>query len=113
VLWFLQPELPKVKIALPGRSHERLTGHYLLSGLSLLPGSGATVITQFELGAIVPLFSVTEVPPLTAVSEAEAPHPVRVGLTGLARKTLPGRVSINETWVRLLPASLFLIVIES
>lgn len=70
-------------------------------------------MVQVELGAIVPLVSVTELLPLTAVSEAEPPHPVRVGETGLARITFAGRVSVSETWVRLLPASLFVIAMES
>jgi hypothetical protein len=60
-----------------------------------------TVIVQVELGAIVPLFSVTDVPPLTAVNEAEPPHPVNVGETGLARKILAGRLSTREAWVNV------------
>ena len=60
-----------------------------------------TVIVQVEVGAIVPLFSVTDVPPLTAVNEAEPPHPVNVGETGLARKTLAGRLSTREAWVNV------------
>ena len=60
-----------------------------------------TVIVQVEAGAIVPLFKATEVPPLTAATEAEPPHPVNVGETGLARKTLVGRVSVIEALVRV------------
>ena len=56
-----------------------------------------TVIVQVEFAAIVPLFKVTEVPPLTAVREAEAPQPVNAGETGLARKRLAGRLSVSET----------------
>ena len=56
-----------------------------------------TVIVQVELGAIVPLFSDTDVPPLAAVNEAEPPQPVNVGDTGLARKTSGGRLSVSET----------------
>lgn len=71
-----------------------------------------TVIVQVEFAAIVPLFKVTDVPPLTAVREAEAPQPVSVGETGLARNTLVGRLSVSDTCVRLLPVSLFLITME-
>jgi hypothetical protein len=71
------------------------------------------VIIHEELGVIVPLVRVIVVPPLTAVREAEAPHPDKFGETGLARKTPAGRVSVNETWVKLLPGSLFAIIIES
>ena len=60
-----------------------------------------TRMVQVEPGAIVPLFSVTDVPPLTAVNEAEPPHPVNVGETGLARKTLAGRLSTREAWVKV------------
>ena len=60
-----------------------------------------TRMVQVELGAMVPLFSVTDVPPLTAVTDAEAPQPVSEGETGLARKTLAGRVSVSEACVRL------------
>ena len=72
-----------------------------------------TVILQVELGAIVPLFSDTDVPPLTALNEAEAPHPVNAGETGLARKTSAGRLSVSETWVKVVLGSLFLITMES
>lgn len=54
-----------------------------------------TVIVQVEFGAIVPLFKVTEVPPLIAVNEAEAPHPDNVGETGFARTTLAGKLSVR------------------
>jgi hypothetical protein len=60
-------------------------------------------------GAIVPLFNVTDLLPLAAVKEAELPQPVRDGETGSARKTLSGRVSVNEAWVRL--ADVWLLVI--
>lgn len=72
-----------------------------------------TVIVQVEFGAILPLFKVTVVPPLTAVSVAEPPHPVNVEETGLARKTLAGRLSVSVAWVRDLLDSLFLITMES
>jgi hypothetical protein len=55
-----------------------------------------TRMMQVELGAMLPLFKVTEVVPATAVSDAEAPHPVNVGETGLAKKTLAGRLSTSE-----------------
>ena len=71
------------------------------------------MIRQVELGAIVPLFSDTDVPRLTAVNEAEAPHPVNEGETGLARKTSVGRLSVSETWVKVILGSLFLITMES
>ena len=47
---------------------------------------------------------VTEVPPLAAVKEAEPPHPVKLGETGLARKTLAGRLSVSEALVRVVLA---------
>jgi len=72
-----------------------------------------TVIVQVEPGAIAPLFSDTDVPRLTAVNEAEAPHPVNEGETGLARKTSVGRLSVSETWVKVVLGSLFLITMES
>jgi hypothetical protein len=72
-----------------------------------------TVIVQVELGAIAPLFSDTDVPPLTAINEAESPHPVNVGETGFARKTSVGRLSVSETWVKVVLGSLFLIKMES
>ena len=61
-----------------------------------------TVIVQVEFAAIVPLFKATDVPPLTAVKEADAPQPVRVGETGLARNRSAGRLSVRDTCVRLL-----------
>jgi hypothetical protein len=70
-----------------------------------------TVIEQVEAGAMVPLFSVTEVPPGLAVNEAVPPQPAREGETGLARKTLAGRESIRDAWVRLVAGRLFLMVI--
>lgn len=71
------------------------------------------MIVQVELGVMVPLFSDTDVPPLIAVNEAEAPHPVNVGETGLARKTSVGRLSVSETWVKGVLGSLFLMTMES
>jgi hypothetical protein len=71
------------------------------------------MIVQVELGAIVPLFKVTEVPPLTAVREGEGPHPLRVGETGLARNTLDGRLSVREACVRVVVGLLLLITIDS
>lgn len=56
-------------------------------------------MTQLELGAMLPLSKVTEVAPATAVSEAEAPHPVKLAETGLAKNTLAGRVSTSEACV--------------
>jgi hypothetical protein len=57
-----------------------------------------------------PLLRVTEVPPLAAVTEAEPPHPVKVGETGLARKTLAGRLSVREAWVRVVFAPLVMVM---
>ena len=59
------------------------------------------MIVQVELGVIVPLISDTDVPRLAAVNEAEAPQPVNVGETGLARKTSIGRLSVSETRVKV------------
>jgi len=72
-----------------------------LTGILLVyaPCTSDTTFTrmiQLELGAMLPLFKVTEVAPATAVSEAEAPHPVNVGETGLAKETLAGRSSTSE-----------------
>jgi hypothetical protein len=72
-----------------------------------------TVIVQDELGAIVPLFSVIDVPPLIAVNEAELPHPVSVAATGVARKTLAGRLSVSEAWVKVVLGWLFSMTIDS
>lgn len=71
------------------------------------------MIVQVELGVIVPLISDTDVPRLAAVNEAEAPQPVNVGETGLARKTSIGRLSVSETRVKVVLDSLFLITMES
>ena len=60
-----------------------------------------TVTVQVELGAMVALVSATDVPPLTALTVAEEPHPVRIGDTGFARKTSAGRLSVSEAWVRV------------
>jgi hypothetical protein len=56
-----------------------------------------TRIVQLESGAMVALFRITKVPPVTAVKEAEAQQPLRVEETGLAMKTLAGRSSVSET----------------
>lgn len=60
-----------------------------------------TVIMQDELGAILPLSSLTDAPPPTPVREAEAPHPERDVSSGSARKTPGGRLSVSEAWVRV------------
>ena len=72
-----------------------------------------TVIVHVEFGVIVPLFKVTDVPPLVPVSEAEAPQPLNVGETGLARKTLAGRLSVNEACVKVVLGSLLLMTMDS
>ena len=59
-----------------------------------------------------PLLSVTVVPPLAAVKEAEPPQPVRVGETGLARKTLAGRLSVREAWVKVVFAPLVMLIVN-
>ena len=59
---------------------------------------------------MLPLLRVTVVPPLAAVTEAEPPHPVNVGETGLARKTLAGRVSAREAWVSVVFAPLMILM---
>jgi len=61
-------------------------------------------MVQVEPDGILPLFNVTDVPPLAAVTEAVPPHPVSVGETGLARKTLAGRVSLMEAPVSVVLA---------
>jgi len=58
---------------------------------------------QVELGAMLALFKVTEVPPATAVSAAEDPHPVKVDETGSAKTTLAGRLSTSDAWVNVTP----------
>jgi len=72
-----------------------------------------TVMIQLALGAMLPLFKVTAVPPLTAVTEAEPPQPVRFVAGGLARATFAGRLSVSVACVKLRPASLFVITMES
>lgn len=72
-----------------------------------------TVMVQVELGRMVPLLSVTDVPPPTAVNVAVAPHPVKIGSTGLARKTFAGRPSVIDAWVRFVLGRLFRIVIDN
>jgi hypothetical protein len=47
------------------------------------------------------LFNVTDEPPLAAVTVAEAPHPLKVAETGLARNTFAGRGSVMEEPVRV------------
>src|ERR1044071_6988047 len=70
-------------------------------------------MVQVEFGAIAPLFNVTEAPPLTASIDAELPQPLNAGETGLARKTLAGRSSVSEAWVRVIEESLLLMTIDS
>jgi len=65
-----------------------------------------TVIVQIESGKIVLLLKVNEVPPGTAARVAEPPQPVKVDNTGLARKTLAGRLSVSEACVRVMFGSL-------
>jgi hypothetical protein len=72
-----------------------------------------TVITQTELGAMVPLLNATEVPPAIAVTEGDGPQPEVEALGGLARKTLAGRLSVSVTCVRLRPGSLFAMTMDS
>lgn len=68
------------------------------------------MIVQEVFGGIEPLLRVTVVPPETALTDP--PHEF-VRLTGFARKTLVGRLSVRDTPVSVLPSSLFLITMES
>lgn len=68
---------------------------------------------QVELGAIVPLFRVTDLPPAAALSEADAPQSVNEGEIGSERKTPFGNSSPSETPVRLAEVWLFRITIVS
>src|SRR5215212_1293017 len=70
-------------------------------------------MVQVEFGAIVPLWNVTAVPPLAASAEAEFPHPLKAGETGLARKTSVGSLSVREACVKVVVASLLLITIDN
>lgn len=72
-----------------------------------------TVIMQEELGAMLPLLNVTDVPPATAVTEAEGPHPEVEAFGGFARKTFAGRLSVMAAWVSVVLAALLLILIVS
>jgi hypothetical protein len=69
-----------------------------------------TVIVQVVLAGMLPLFRVTVVPPLAAVTEAEAPHPVNVGETGLARKTFAGRLSARDACVKVVFAPFVMVM---
>lgn len=69
-----------------------------------------TVIVQVVPDGMLPLLSVTVVPPLVALTEAEPPHPFNVGETGLARKTLAGRLSVMEAWVRVVFAPFVMVM---
>lgn len=53
-------------------------------------------MVHVEFGAIVPLLKAIVVPPLFAVKEGDAPHPVKTGDTGFARKTFAGKVSVRD-----------------
>ena len=72
-----------------------------------------TRIVQAEIGVIVALLSVIEVPPLAALNEAVAPQPVKLEETGFARKTLAGRVSVSDTPVRVMVCALLRITMDS
>jgi hypothetical protein len=67
-------------------------------------------MVQEKFGAMSPLVRVTDVPPATALT---VPPQELLRFTGLARKTLAGRLSVNETCVRLVPGSLFLMMMVS
>lgn len=60
-----------------------------------------TVIVQVVPDGMVPLFNVTDDPPLTAVTVAEPPHPLNVADTGLARNTFAGSGSVMDAPVRV------------
>jgi hypothetical protein len=70
-----------------------------------------TVIVQVETGAILPLFSVTDVSPAPAFTVAPPPQPVSVGETGSAKKTFAGNGSDSEACVRVVFAELLVITI--
>lgn len=72
-----------------------------------------TRMMQVVTGAMLAPVRVTEVPPAMAVNEAEPPQLVNVGETGLARKTLAGRVSAMEAWVKVSTGSLLRIEIAN
>ncbi len=60
---------------------------------------------------MLPLFKVIVPVPLTAVTDAEAPQPVSVGVTGFARNTFAGRLSVRDACVSVILGSLLLIEI--
>lgn len=71
-----------------------------------------TVIVQVVPDGMVPLFKVTEDPPLAAVTPAEPPHPLNVADTGLARNTLAGRGSVMDAPVRVTVAPLVMAMVN-
>ena len=71
------------------------------------------MIVHVDPGAIVPLFSVTVVPPLTPATVAEVPHPLKVGETGLASVTPFGRSSCSEAWVNGRLGSLLVMTMDN
>ena len=80
----------------------RLVGRLPLAGMVLVCTPDVLEITstwmvQVELGPMVPLLSVTVLPPVTAATVAEGPQLVlSEALTGFARVTLAGRLSVSE-----------------
>lgn len=71
-----------------------------------------TVMVQLVPEGMLPLFKVTLVPPLAAFTEAEAPHPLNAGETGLARKTFAGKLSVMEAWVSVVLAPFVITIVN-
>jgi hypothetical protein len=69
-------------------------------------------MVQVVPDGIEPLLRVTVVPPLAAVTVAAPPQPVNVEETGLARKTLAGRLSVMEAWVKVTFAPLVILMVS-
>jgi hypothetical protein len=72
-------------------------------------------MTQLEPGEIVPLFSVTELPPGVALTVADPPQFCKAfpGKAGFATTTSVGKVSVMDVWVKGRTALVLLIVIAS
>jgi hypothetical protein len=72
-------------------------------------------MTQLELGAIVPLLSVIELPPGAATNEADPPQFCNefTGNAGFAITTSVGKVSVMDVWVKATDMLGLLIVIVS
>jgi hypothetical protein len=69
-------------------------------------------MVQLVPAGIVPLFKVTDDPPLTAVTVAELPQPLNAAETGFARNTLAGRGSVMDTPVRATLAPFLMVIVS-